>query len=309
MQTENLINQNSSGTNASTAVLTEKPALSVYLDYRKYLSDFYNFKRQQTIKQLRPYNYAVFSSAADIRSPNYLKLIIEGKRNLSEDMIIKFAKAIGLNKETTEEFRLLVLFNQSTEPAERNKSLNDLNEYRVQSKIKNGEIDKKAFEKVPSWVTWILYAMIDQQDVEFKPEKLKDLLRSQASKEEIEESLKSLINSGEVIVDEISGRLQKAHSLMESAEEIPVALVRKIQTELMYLGLESLFRDSPVEREFGTATLALTKDEFEEIRFQLRKFRKQVQKDIGTSRLTSKGERVYQMNLQLFPVTDKNYRK
>jgi uncharacterized protein (TIGR02147 family) len=295
---------------ASQEVTAEQaPLLGNYLDYRKYLEDFYQFKKNQTKNQLRPYNYAVFSSAADIRSPNYLKLIIEGKRNLSEDMILKFAKALSLNKEMTEEFKLLVLFAQASDPAERNKSLNDLNDYRVRAKIKSGEIDKKAFDKIPGWVTWILYAMIDQQDVEFKPERLKELLRSQATKEDIEEALKSLINSGEVVIDEVTGKLRKAHTLMESAEDIPVALVRKIQTELMYLGLESLFRDSPTEREFGMATLALTKTEFEDLRFQLRKFRKQVQKDISTARMSTKGERVYQMNLQLFPVTDKNYRK
>ena len=90
---------------------------------------------------------------------------------------------------------------------------------------------------------------------------------------------------------------------MESAEDVPVALVRKLQAELMYLGLESLFQDAPTEREFGSSTLALTKQEFEELRFQLRKLRKEAQKNIGVKRLTSKGERVYQLNLQLFPIT------
>ena len=61
--------------------------LSKYLDYRHFLQDFYKLKRLQTQRDLRPYNYAVFSASANIKSPNYLKMIIEGKRNLSEDMI------------------------------------------------------------------------------------------------------------------------------------------------------------------------------------------------------------------------------
>ena len=56
--------------------------------------------------------WPIFSAAADIKSPNYLKMIIEGKRNLSEDMISKFAKACSLNKSQGDEFKLLVLFNQ-----------------------------------------------------------------------------------------------------------------------------------------------------------------------------------------------------
>lgn len=285
-------------------VILSMPALSEYMDFRKYLSDFYEFKRELTKKDLRPYSYAMFSAAADIKSPNYLKMIIEGRRNLSEEMILKFSKAMGLLKEQADEFRLLVLFGQASDPAERNFFLKELSEFRVQMKLKSGEIDKKSWDKIPNWITWILYAVIDQDGVEFTPEKLRDLLRGKASESEIEEALKKLVNSGEVLKDETNGRLRKARNLVESPEDIPVALVRKLQSQLMYLGLESLFQDSPTEREFGSLTLSLTKAEFEEMKFKLRQMRKQFHKDNSIKRMTSSGDRVYQLNLQLFPVTN-----
>ena len=37
-------------------------------------------------------------------------MIIEGKRNLSEEMIGRFAKAMGLNKTDIDEFRALVRY-------------------------------------------------------------------------------------------------------------------------------------------------------------------------------------------------------
>jgi uncharacterized protein (TIGR02147 family) len=283
--------------------LTEPPVIGNYLDFRKFLSDYYGYRREISKKDLRPYNYAVFSAAANIKSPNYLKLIIEGRRNLSEEMILKFAKAMSLPKDQTEDFRLLVLFGQASDPAERNMHLKALNEKRVDSKLKSGEIDQKTWEKIPSWISWILYSLIDQKDVKFEAESLRKTLREKASVDEIQAALDSLLQSGEIVRDEKSGEVKKARSLMESAEDVPVALVRKLQAELMYLGLESLFRDSATEREFGSATLALTKQEFDDLRFQLRKLRKDAQKNIGVKRLTTKGERVYQLNLQLFPVT------
>ena len=73
----------------------------------------------------------------------------------------------------------------------------------------------------------------------------------------------------------------------------------------MYLGLESLFQDSASDREFGSLTVSLTKTEFEQLKFQLRKFRKEINKDNSIKRMSTKGEKVYQLNLQLFPVTDK----
>lgn len=297
---------------AADPILTNKmpdilapPPVSESMDYRKFLEDFYLYKREVTKKDIRPYSYAMFSAAANIKSPNYLRMIIEGKRNLSPDMIAKFAKAMGLSKEDTQDFRMLVLYNQATDPAERNILLKELSEHRVNQKIKSGEIDKKTWEKIPSWITWILYSMIDQEGVQFQAGDLRELLRKKASTDEIQAALKSLIESGEVEVNETTGTLQKSRNLIDNSEEIPVALVRKLQAQLMYLGMESLFQDSPTEREFGTLTLSLTQAEFEELRFKLRQMRKAVQKDNSVKRMTSKGERVYQLNLQLYPVTNR----
>lgn len=280
------------------------PILSDYMNYRLFLADFYKFKRKASKGSLRAYNYAVFSAAANIKSPNYLKMIIEGKRNLSDDMIGKFGKALGFLKDQTDEFRLLVHFTQATDPAERNMYLKKLSEHRVVGKLKSGEIDRKTWEKVPNWVTWIIYAMVDQEGVSFDTATLKNLLRDKAREDEIDHALNTLLKSGELRRDEATGELKKNRSLIESPEEVPVALVRKLQSQLMYLGLESLYQDQPTDREFGTLTLSLTKQEFEEIKFKLRQMRKALHKDNNIARMKGKGERVYQLNIQLFPVTN-----
>lgn len=282
----------------------QAPDISEYMDYRQFLLDFYEYKKYLSRRDLRPYTYAVFSAGANIKSPNYLKLIIEGKRNLSEDMIGKFAKALGFNKDQTIEFFLLVMYTQTLDPVERNAFMQDLNERRVQNKLRSGEIDRKAYEKVPNWISWVLYAMVDQEGVMFTAEGLRNCLRKKASLEEIETGLQTLLASGELVQDPITQIISKGPQKPEGGDEIPVALIRKLQAELMYLGLESLFQDPPTEREFGSVTMALTKTEFDEIKFRLRQLRKSIQKDYSVKRLTEKGERVYQINLQLFPLTN-----
>lgn len=280
------------------------PSLSDCMDYRKFLADFYEHKKDQTKNHFRPYSYAHFSAAADIKSPNYLKMIIEGKRNLSDDMVSKFAKAMSLNKEQGEELRLLVNFNQAEDPANRNFALKALSEFRVEQKLKQGAIDRKTWEKVPNWVAWVLYAMVDQEGVKFDVASLKSLLRGKASDSEIESALNSLFESGELVKDLETGEVKKTRSMIENSEEVPVALVRKLQAQLMYLGLESLYQDAPTEREFGSLTLSMTKKEFEELKFKLRQMRKGLTKDNSIARMGAKGERVYQLNIQLYPVSD-----
>ncbi len=279
------------------------PRLNAFTDYRQFLREFYEFRRRQTRTSLRPYSYATFAAAADIKSPNYLKLIIDGQRNLSRDMAYRFAKAMGLGREDSDEFVALVDFTQATDPLERNRYLKVLSEMRVRQQLKSGEINVATWEKVPSWVTWVLYALTDQKNVSFDVDELFSIMRGKARIEDIRRSFDKLLTSGELARNPETGEVGKGRELMAGAEDVPVELVRKLQAELIYLGLESLFQDSPTDREFGTQTLALTEKEFEQLKFELRQFRKRWTKDISVARTGEKGDRVFQLNIQLFPVT------
>ena len=175
------------------------PVLSSYTDYRHYLRDFYEFKRAQTRSSLRPYSYATFSAIADIKSPNYLKLIIDGHRNLSMEMAKKFAKAIGLAKDEAEEFIALVVFTQAADPLERNRHLKVLADLRVRQQLKSGEILSETWDKVPGWVTWVLYSLADQGGVTFDVQQLYEVMRGKARPEEVRRSLERLLESGELV--------------------------------------------------------------------------------------------------------------
>jgi uncharacterized protein (TIGR02147 family) len=282
------------------------PDVSQYVDYREYLRDYFEFKKKTESTVLRPYTYSVFSASADIRSPNYLKLVIEGQRNLSESMALKFAKAIKLNRLQTEEFCLLVAYGQETEPQKRSQHLRKLSEFRYKNQIRMGEISSKTTQLLPNWLTWVLYHMADQEGVEFSPEKMRQLIRTQTHIEEIRRSLERLIEAGLLTRNADDGKICKGKELVDDPQDVPPALIKKLQTELIYLGMESLFVDSPTDREFGAMTVSLTAEEFNRFKFELRQFRKKWAKDIATNRSASKGEGVYQFNPQIFPITDKN---
>jgi uncharacterized protein (TIGR02147 family) len=280
----------------------EIPVLGAYTDFRLYLKDFYEFKLRTQSSPVRPYSYAHFSAAANIKSPNYLKLIIDGKRNLSPAMARKFARALGLGKDQAEEFEALVAYGQARDPLERNRRLKTLSEWRSLRQRQRGAAGDEDYQKVPSWVTWALYALADQRGVGSDPQVLRDVLRGRANLDEIKRGLQSLVEAGEVKVTE-SGELKKG-PVMKAPDEIPAAVVRKLQSELIYIGLESLFQDKPEEREIGALTLCLTKREFEDLKFELRHLRKRVLKDNLIHREREKGDRVYQLNIQLYPMSE-----
>ncbi len=280
----------------------KSPNISTYTDFRFYLKDCYEFKKLTLSTPVRDYSYAAFSAAADIKSPNYLKMIIDGQRNLSDEMVTKFSRALQLSKEEAMEFACLVHYGQAKDPLERNRCLKVLAEMRVKKQLKNGEINPEVLEKVPSWVTWVLYALADQKGVTFEITQLREVLRGRVSNEEIEKALASLVASGDLTFDE-NKKVRKGRKLMQGSADVPPAMVRKLQAELIYLGMESLFQDDPTEREFGAFTMALTQEEFEQVKFEVRQLRKRLYAEYSVRREQSQGDRVYQLNFQLFPVT------
>jgi uncharacterized protein (TIGR02147 family) len=302
---DSFIEQVSSSSTFATQKLDLKaPMLSNYLDYRHFLKDFYQFKRKTESTITRAYSYAMFSAAADIKSPNYLKLVIDRERNLSDSMAEKFAKAAGLQKVEIEEFKTMVKYGQAQDPTERSQWLKVLEEIRIQKKITSGEINTKTLDAIQGWLSWILLQMVDQKGVDFSPQNLASLIRGNVNSEMVKKALEGLYTSGALEKSADSLTHVKVKKVSETAENFPVDLVRKIQSEFILLALESLFRDSAVEREFGTLTVSLTKEEFEKVKFELRHLRKRLLRDFAALRETSKGDRVYQLNIQLFPVTE-----
>ncbi len=80
-----------------------------YTDYRAYLRAVYAHKKQHEYG----FSLRAFSRRTGLGSSNYLKLVMDGARNLSAPMARRFAKSCGLEGETLDYFCELVAYNQA----------------------------------------------------------------------------------------------------------------------------------------------------------------------------------------------------
>src|SRR5690606_28781944 len=97
-----------------------------YMDYRAFLRDFYAEKKASG----RGFSFRAFSRRAGLGSPNYLKLVMDGDRNLTPEMAERFAAACGLKGDAATFFCELVGFNQARNTAERSDRFARLTTYR-----------------------------------------------------------------------------------------------------------------------------------------------------------------------------------
>jgi uncharacterized protein (TIGR02147 family) len=81
-------------------------------NYRRYLRSYYEyFKKEEGL------TFQAFSKRAGIPSANFLKLVIDGKRNLSLESLHQFARALRLNRSEQEYFECLVWHDQAGDRA------------------------------------------------------------------------------------------------------------------------------------------------------------------------------------------------
>ena len=95
-----------------------------YLDYRAFLDAFYRAKKPSG------FSYRAFSRRAGLGAPNYLKLVIEGQRNLTADMAARSADACARDGEAARYFVALVEFNQARESDARDAAYKKLSGFR-----------------------------------------------------------------------------------------------------------------------------------------------------------------------------------
>ncbi|HEX5657376.1 MAG TPA: TIGR02147 family protein, partial [Polyangiales bacterium] len=91
------------------------PDVFEFDDYRAFLRAHYAHKKASG----RSFSLRVFSRLAGLTSSNYLKLVMDGDRNLTPEMAERFAAACGLKGDAASFFCELVGFNQARNAAER----------------------------------------------------------------------------------------------------------------------------------------------------------------------------------------------
>ncbi|MBQ3776795.1 MAG: TIGR02147 family protein, partial [Fibrobacter sp.] len=92
-----------------------KPVME-YNNFRIYMRDFYSEHKDRS-----GYTWRDFAKAAGYSSPVFLKLVCDGKANLSEVGVERVAAAMGLVGVDLQYFRLLVAFNQSKDSSAKKK--------------------------------------------------------------------------------------------------------------------------------------------------------------------------------------------
>lgn len=262
-----------------------------YLDYRAFLADVYRARKR------RGFSYRAFSRRAGLGSPNYLKLVIDGDRNLTAEMATRFAEALGLEGDAARFFAALVAFNQARGTVERDEAYAKLAGFRRYRTVHR--IDDTAIRYFARWYYPAIRELAARTDFSEDPAWIGAMLRPRVGEAEVREALASLCELG-LLARADDGRLRQRESLVTTGAELRSLGLARYHRSMMAQAAESIDRIGPDERDISSLTLCLGPDGLRRLKERIVRFRREL---LELSELEPEPKQVVQVNFQLFPLT------
>lgn len=272
----------------------QAPQVFKYNSYREYLKALYTHHKQAS----EGFSYRKFAALAGFKSPNALKLIIEGKRNLTVKSLLRVARGFRLDEKETRFFKQLVLANQAKTPEEKR---------RLTDELIHGETFKNLYPlKVAQydlyrrWFTVALREMMASSGFKEDPRWIANLFKTPVAPEEIQSSIENLIIMGLAERDS-SGNLRQSQRAVATGHEVDSALVVEFHRKMMELGAAAMENTPRTEREISSSTLFLTEESFARLKVMIQDFRRSL---LALEQENDDSEKsVYQVGFQAFPLT------
>ena len=262
-----------------------------YRDYRKYIRDYYTREKKASALSWRK-----FSKRAKFSSPNFLRQVCEGLSNLSTSSAERVADAMSLQGFEKKFFLNLVVFNQSHSKEKRDKASQEMDVI-----IKDNKIRKIGNDTLAYYDTWIHSVVRELAPIlsNVNAANIAKKCRFRVSIQDVEQSLAFLLRVG-LLRKTIKGKFVQTEKIVEGdTERIPLA-IRSMNRQMAQLA-EHALDEVPVEqRDFAGITMGISKESYSEILRELGKCRKKILDIVSKEEQV---DRVYRLNLQLFPMT------
>ncbi|MBI1908864.1 MAG: TIGR02147 family protein [Deltaproteobacteria bacterium] len=264
-----------------------------YRDYRSFLKDWYKAAKAERSS----YSFRLFAKKAGFVSSNFLMLVMQGKRNLTEESLKKCLVGLGLNKQEQDFFRSLVFFNQAKTHEDKHFYYQQLLRSRKFRQLK--PIEKQQYQYYSAWYHPVVRELVVSPEFDGTPEWIARHLFPAIAPAQAAKSIELLEGLGFIEKDK-NGRWQQTSTIISTGPELISVVVHNYHKLLLDLSKQVMDQLSLKDREVSALTLGVKKERLEELRNKIREFRQEILKLVSED---TEPEEVVQLNIQFFPVT------
>ena len=264
-----------------------------YRNYREFIRDFYESR-----KRCSAFTWREFAKLAGFSSSGYLKLVCDGKTRLSKVAVEKVLPAMNLSGAQADFFRQMVEYCDSASAEKRYAAFEQMMSIARENRVEF--LEAKSFEYFSSWANPALRELAPIMPGA-TPLEMGHTLVPAISAAEARESLELQESLGLLQKDECGNYHQTSEGI-SSSHVVASATVVNMQKQYAHLAADALERYSRDYRHISGMTMGVDRRAYERIAAALDEFRKKVAEILSD---VDEYDRVYRLNLQLFPLSKK----
>lgn len=269
-----------------------EPDILQYTNYRVYLKDYYEYKKKHSVA----FSLRYFAEKAGLSSHAHLKLVIDGKRNITKGTVTKLVVGLGLDDRRAEYFENLVFFNQAGDDKEKQLFYEKLLKVSPHSRLR--KLEDAQFRIFREWYHSVIREMATLQGFRGAPEWISQHLAGGISPSQAGESLKLLVELG--LLTRTANGYKQQNALLTTDDEVQDMLVKQYHRQMLQLAGAALDDLPGNQRDISAMTFPIRKKDFPALKKHLQLMRKEL---LDFSVDAGEAEEVVQVNLQLFPLT------
>jgi uncharacterized protein (TIGR02147 family) len=264
-----------------------------YTDYRKLLKELYEERK----KEQAFFSYRYMGQKVGFKSAGFFTNIIQGKRNISPDIIFKFAELFKFTKRETEYFETLVLYDQAKQHAQKKFYYEKILSM-AKSKVK--ELVADQYEYFDKWYYVAVRELLNFYPFKGNYQELGKMLRPSITPSEAKKAVDLLERLG-LIQKDSDGIYKLSDKTVTTGVNGPLVAIHNFQQTTLDMAKQAIDRFARNERSISTLTLSLSSQTYKTIEEKLMAFENEVMELIKGDQ--NKIDRVYQFNFQIYPLT------
>jgi uncharacterized protein (TIGR02147 family) len=272
----------------------EFPNIFEYGDYRLFLDHAFHAMKARDKK----FSLRFFARVAGFKAHSFLRLVIQGKSNLSPDSIDKMAKAFKFNAEQTRFFRNLVHLNQATTTEEKHHFAKAILKSQTYRKIH--PLRESQYQYFACWYYSVVRELVGLPGFREDARWIAAHTIPHIQPQEAEEALTHLLKLGLLQRDE-NGKLIQAEKVVSTPAEVSSAFIANWHREYLKKAAESIDTVPRERRDISAVSLSFSKENIEVIKKMIAEFRKEI---VQVALQESNRDALYQLNIQFFPISD-----
>jgi uncharacterized protein (TIGR02147 family) len=270
----------------------EKPDIFSYSDFRHYLKDLYVFKKSEN----KGFSHRYIASKVRTTSSGWFSDVISGRINVTADYISRLATAFKLTAEETEQFRVLVNCNQTTDFEEKNRYLKLLI---ANTKTGATTVTMERFLYYTTWYIPVIREMLFFYDFVDNYKELAHKTCPHIKPSEAKRAI-GILRELDFIAPDKNGFLKPNDAILRKESGFSPIHWVNFQKAALELSMNAIDFFNKEERDISAVLVALSEQSFAIAKEEIARLRKKL---LELSEADKHRTTVYQCNIQIFPTT------